>query len=146
MEQALLIRDNAPSAILMLPTTGDHEIKRPSPKRKPDSWNQLVKCFKEVLATHFTGGDLIKAKQMYRVVDKITRELVYYSFSKYSTNNIVIPSWGSLADDQKAIMSSSLKENAALKNIALHRFENSWGALLILSHKWRTAKYHRRSY
>ncbi|OAD74579.1 hypothetical protein PHYBLDRAFT_67504 [Phycomyces blakesleeanus NRRL 1555(-)] len=146
MEQALLTRDNAPSAILLLPTTGDHDIKWPSPKGKSGGWNQLVKCFKEVLVTHFTRGDLIKAKQMYRVVGKITQELVHYSFSKYSTNNIAIPSWGSLADDQKAIMSSSLEENAALKNIALHRFENSWGALLILSHKWRTAKYHGRSY
>ncbi|OAD71081.1 hypothetical protein PHYBLDRAFT_171139 [Phycomyces blakesleeanus NRRL 1555(-)] len=42
-----------------------------------------------------------------------------------STNNIAIPSWGCLADDQKAIMSSSLKKNAALKNISPHRFQKS---------------------
>ncbi|OAD71969.1 hypothetical protein PHYBLDRAFT_169879 [Phycomyces blakesleeanus NRRL 1555(-)] len=145
-ELALSTRDNAQTAMLLLPVTGDHDIKRPSPHGKPEGWNQSMKCFKGVLAAHFTGGNLVKAKLVYKAVGKLTRELVHYSFSKYSGRNIAILSWGSLADDQKTIMSSSLKENAALKNIALHRFKNSWEALLILSHKWRTAKYHGRSY
>ncbi|OAD73081.1 hypothetical protein PHYBLDRAFT_74140 [Phycomyces blakesleeanus NRRL 1555(-)] len=101
--------------MMLLPATGNCDIKRPSPHGKPEGWNQSTKCFKGVLATHFTGGDLDNAELIGR--------------------NIAIPSWVSLADDQKTIMSSSLEENAALKNIALHRFKNSWGALLILSHK-----------
>ncbi|OAD79000.1 hypothetical protein PHYBLDRAFT_62231 [Phycomyces blakesleeanus NRRL 1555(-)] len=125
MELALSTRDNAPNAILLLPTTSDCDIKRPSSQGKPDGWNQSVKCFKKVSAAHFTGDDLIKAEQVYRVVGKIAQELVHYSFSEYSANNIAIPSWGSLTDDQKAIMSSSLEKNATLKSIALHRSNNS---------------------
>ncbi|OAD65700.1 hypothetical protein PHYBLDRAFT_153175 [Phycomyces blakesleeanus NRRL 1555(-)] len=80
----------------------------------------------EVLAAHFTGSDLTKAEIMYRTVDKITRELVHYSFFKYSENHSAIPSWVVLQIiKKKTIMTSSLEENAALKNIALDRFETS---------------------
>ncbi|OAD70452.1 hypothetical protein PHYBLDRAFT_70628 [Phycomyces blakesleeanus NRRL 1555(-)] len=68
-ELALSTRDNARTSMMLLPATGDRDIKRPSLHGKPEGWNQSTKCFKGVLAAHFTGGDLDKAELVYKAVD-----------------------------------------------------------------------------
>ncbi|OAD80206.1 hypothetical protein PHYBLDRAFT_140210 [Phycomyces blakesleeanus NRRL 1555(-)] len=133
------VQGNLPDVNCLQPVIGGNTIPRPSPQGQPNSWVLSAGSVTVALVLHFTRGNIKEARLLYSAIDRLAHRLVQITMSYYHTNGIAIPSWGSLAPNQRNILVRNLEERAARRNIALDRFENSWVSIFVLSQRWRTA-------
>ncbi|OAD78843.1 hypothetical protein PHYBLDRAFT_140896 [Phycomyces blakesleeanus NRRL 1555(-)] len=133
------VQGNPPDVNRLQPVVGGNTIPRPSPQGQPNSWVLSAGSVTAALVLHFIRGNTKEAQLLYSAIGRLARQLVQVIMSRYRTNGIAIPSWGSLAPNQRNILVRNLEERAARRNIALDRFENSWVSIFVLSQRWRTA-------